>query len=366
MCAVCCDQILVCDSCKDGCYARATASRAKEEEAEKAAENKLPAAAAAAAATPAALGTAEMPTTPPAAAAAATPRAGSLLQVGTGIDADVGDAGGDDVLAPTSFATPSQASTLLPPPPPSPPSPLITPAAAAAAKGGGVNFQKRLRAEKASVFLCTEHHLLSDGWQSFLDSAAAHAATRVSQPNTNAVATRDPDCVVSDPAADGEDAAAVSRGSGGTNPPDLQMLLASLQSAVAQLRAQLDASKAKSQSGRGRGKARQGRERRRRIELQMERIEGWLEGQSIATVATAATKITATATITTLGSVRSDAGDGNGEREPPAPPAPPSPSPSPAPAAAAALVSVSRATVEQPKWSGFFPLLSLWDNHPNA
>ena len=41
----------------------------------------------------------------------------------------------------------------------------------AAAKQKGVNFSRRIAAERTSVFLCTEHSLLSDGWRGYLDRA---------------------------------------------------------------------------------------------------------------------------------------------------------------------------------------------------
>ena len=40
-----------------------------------------------------------------------------------------------------------------------------------AAEKKGVNFSRRIAAERASVFLCTEHSLLSDGWRGSLDRA---------------------------------------------------------------------------------------------------------------------------------------------------------------------------------------------------
>ena len=41
-------------------------------------------------------------------------------------------------------------------------------------KERGVNFNKRLEAEQQSVYRCTEHNLLSEGWQEFLSQAASH------------------------------------------------------------------------------------------------------------------------------------------------------------------------------------------------
>ena len=41
----------------------------------------------------------------------------------------------------------------------------------AAAKQKGVNFSRRIAAERTSDFLCTEHSLLSDGWRGYLDRA---------------------------------------------------------------------------------------------------------------------------------------------------------------------------------------------------
>ena len=95
---------------------------------------------------------------------------------------------------------------------------------------GGVNFRQRLHAEAHSVFLCVEHHVLSDeGWRAFLDRAAEHSERRGRRPQ----------------------------------------FVAAVERARRQLAVQLEASRRK-------GKKRTGRARRRRLETQMERLEAWL------------------------------------------------------------------------------------------
>jgi len=99
---------------------------------------------------------------------------------------------------------------------------------------GGVNFRQRLHAEAHSVFLCIEHHVLSDdGWRVYLDRAAQHAAAR------------------------GQRA----------------QFVAAVERAHRQLGEQVEASRRKAQSS---GRSRTGRDRRRRLETQMGRVAEWL------------------------------------------------------------------------------------------
>lgn len=87
----------------------------------------------------------------------------------------------------------------------------------------GVNFSKRIEAEQKSVYLCTEHNLLSDGWRGFLSRAEAQDLT-----------------------------------------------LKSLESALMQLHKQLIASK-------GRG----GKARRRNLQAQIDRVTVFLEERGV-------------------------------------------------------------------------------------
>ena len=89
---------------------------------------------------------------------------------------------------------------------------------------GGVNFEKRLRAEAASVYLCTEHSLQADQWRGFLGRVERAGLERPS-----------------------------------------------LENALAALRAQLEASKVKAASKRA------GRGRRKTLTVQIERLELWLQ-----------------------------------------------------------------------------------------
>lgn len=106
VCSVCCDQILVCDSCRLDCVGRSKAN--DNNSAENSAEKVLP--------------------------------ESSVLSV-----EQVSDSPYDQPI----------------PPPPD------------VMKAKGVNFSKRIEAEQKSVYLCTEHNLLSDGWREFLSRAEA-------------------------------------------------------------------------------------------------------------------------------------------------------------------------------------------------
>ena len=284
-------------------------------------------------------------------------------------DADAGSGAADSAAASVvSGDTGVPLSTTAAPTarasPPTPSSPAKRPSK------GGVNFQARLRAEQTSVFLCTEHHLLSDNWRAYLDAAAQHAFKRSAGvccgiapgaflPTTTPAASPNPEPAAaganSVDAADGvarEGDAPSSSNDTSASVPDLKTLLASLQNVVLQLRAQLDASKAKSQSGRGRGKARQGRDRRRRIELQVGRIEAWLQERSPRSPTAGATP----ASLSVPGGDEAAAVPG------PSTPVPHPLNQTPAQIQTQATLSLAAPAPATPAWSAFFPLLGLWDN----
>lgn len=314
VCAVCCDEILVCEACREVCKAS---------------------------------------------------KAGAGAGAGCGADAGSGAAdcaaasvvSGDTGIPLSTTAAPTARASL-----PTPSSPAKRPST------GGVNFQARLRAEQTSVFLCTEHHLLSDNWRAYLDAAAQHASKRsagmccgIAQgaflPTTTPAASPNPE-----PSAAGANSVDAADGvaregdapssSNDTSMPDLKTLLASLQNVVLQLRAQLNASKAKSQSGRGRGKARQGRDRRRRIELQVGRIEVWLQERSPRPPTTGATP----ASLSVPGG--DEAAGVPGTATPVSHPL----NQTPAQIQTQATLSPAAPAPAAPAWSAFFPLLGLWDN----
>lgn len=113
----------------------------------------------------------------------------------------------------------------------------VSPAADRAPLTGGVNFQRRLHAEAASVYLCVEHNILSDTkWRTYLDDAAAHARRR-----------------------------------GGARQE------ARLRAALTRIHRQIGVQVAHSKR-----KGRQGRARRRRFQTQMERVGEWLGLAAVA------------------------------------------------------------------------------------